>query len=543
MKTFSLNRHASWLLVLLTLAILLPGLGTLPLLDRDEPRFATATREMMTRGDWIVPTFNGAERFDKPILIYWMMAASYAVFGVGEFAARVPTVVSMLVLVLFVWRTGRRWFGEWPGFLAAAALASSLQFVIHGRIAVADMPMVTAVTIAMVAGFELLAAPESDRRRWWWTLWLAMGLGFLAKGPIAWAVPIVAVLIFRFACWRRPLVWGSLRALPGGLVAVGIVAVWAVPALLATDGRFLLEGIGKHVVARGMEGFDNRGYSPVFYLGSVPLSLFPWCVFIPAVILCLRRNWDAPAAWCVAWFVAPIAIFTPYATQLPHYVLPGFPAFFLLLGRTLCDLRFSRWIRAPGVGLSLLAIGLVGAAAWCFFVFRSDPARVALARGVGGMVLMLVGLAMVGWSLPAKRGLAVVSALAIFACGTWVAAKAMRVTSLSVHIASIAEQQPDSIDLVGIGFAEPSLVFYSGRRWRFVSADDVSSCLRDDTPSLVVSLERECEPLGWMMGRPHWSVAKTWQPPEDGSWETLHLEGFNPGRSRWQEVAVAVRRN
>ena len=101
-KSWKWDRFAPWLLVLLVLAVYLPGTAQLPLVDRDEPRFATAAREMMERHDWIKPTFNGVDRFDKPALVYWLMHAGYATVGINELGARLPAVACLLALVLLV---------------------------------------------------------------------------------------------------------------------------------------------------------------------------------------------------------------------------------------------------------------------------------------------------------------------------------------------------------------------------------------------------------------------------------------------------------
>src|SRR3569623_1510967 len=189
----------------------LPGTDWLPLVDREEPRFATATREMMERHDWSVPTFNGQYRFDKPVLTFWLMRVGYSIFGFSEMGARFHAILATIALVLVTWWMGRRWFSERAGFLGAAMLATCLQVFIHGRLALADMPMVACVALACFALKERLVDETPWRRsRWWWLLYLSIGFGFLAKGPLVLAVPLLAALLFRFALWRKPQAWGRL---------------------------------------------------------------------------------------------------------------------------------------------------------------------------------------------------------------------------------------------------------------------------------------------------------------------------------------------
>jgi len=187
-------------------ALLLHVSGTwiIPLVDRDEPRFAEAAREMRERGDLVIPYFNDKYRFDKPALIYWTQIASYSLFGENDFAARFPSAVAaaLTAMVLFAW--GRRIGGDRTGWWAALVFSLCLQVFVHAKASVADMWLVFFGTVAYWAGYELLAdflnpdpARESARRPrfalWRIIFYVALGLGFLAKGPLAW-LPLAAVI-------------------------------------------------------------------------------------------------------------------------------------------------------------------------------------------------------------------------------------------------------------------------------------------------------------------------------------------------------------
>ncbi|WP_075089720.1 ArnT family glycosyltransferase [Verrucomicrobium spinosum] len=140
----------AWLLLLLLTALLyLPGTGDIPLMDRDEPRFAHATMEMMQRDTWLIPYFNGEYRFDKPPLTYWWMRLHYLLLGFNELAARLHSVVAVWLVAMVVFRTGKRLFSLTAGWWASVGWLTCLQALIHGRLCVADMPMVLCVTLAM----------------------------------------------------------------------------------------------------------------------------------------------------------------------------------------------------------------------------------------------------------------------------------------------------------------------------------------------------------------------------------------------------------
>ncbi len=540
----SRRTRAPWVLTLVLLLLLLPGTSALPLVDRDEPRFVRATVEMMKAGEWVVPTFGGQPRFDKPILSYWLMRAGMTLLGQIELGARLFSVVCAWGLVLLTWHVGCRWFGARVGFIAGFALASCLQVFIHGRLALADMPMVTCVAVSLVALAELLRLAPEDApagppvRFWWWALYGALGLGFLAKGPIALAVPAVVLLLFRFACWRVALPWSCLRAGSGLLITLTLVAAWGIPALLATRGQFFAVGVGEHVVKRGLERYNHRGYNPLFYLGTAPLSLFPWIGFAGLAVVAARRRWSKAQAWLVAWWAAPYLIFTPYATQLAHYVLPAFPAFFLLLAQGF-ELDAPRWRKlglVVATGFGCIAALVAVALGLCQPPVEASSLRSALVFGliaVSGLTLLprlVVGLRpWLGWA-----GLL---AVAVGAAGMGHHARRVH---LAVGLADASRAVSPETRLIGSQLAEPSLLYYAGRAWWFPRDErDLAEALAAPGPVQVVALRRECEPMTMLFGSARWRELP--EPPALNGWPSRVQAGFNFGRSRWQEIRIYTR--
>ena len=172
----------------LALGVLLGGNGAIPLIGRDEPRFAEAAREMLARGELVVPTFGGLPRYDKPILVYWCTAASYALFGVDEGAARLPSNLAGALVVVLVAASARRRWGPGAGLLSGGLLVATLTFHVQARACTADLVMLLPTTAAMLA-LERLVTGEGGRRDAA-VLWLGLGLSTLAKGPVG---PAVAV--------------------------------------------------------------------------------------------------------------------------------------------------------------------------------------------------------------------------------------------------------------------------------------------------------------------------------------------------------------
>jgi len=332
------------------------GTWSLPLIDRDEPRFAEASREMRERGDYIVPYFNNQFRFDKPPLTYWFQIASYRVFGENDFAARFPTAVAAALVAVVLLGWGARLGGERTGWWAAIVFTLSLQTFIHGKAAVADMWLVLFVTLAHWAGWELLGfnaqRPVLNAQRstgfWWVLFYVSLALAFLAKGPIGWAPLLTVAIAQRFV--RQESFAGHFKFVRGVLLMLALVCLWGIPALVRTRGEFFWVGIGKHVIGRSIVTMEGHGASSIwmylallpFYFVAVFYSFFPWSVKLPALWKTLRTGRDATDQFLLAGTLIIFGIFTFVQTKLPHYTLPAFPLLALLVARRSESLRFSK---------------------------------------------------------------------------------------------------------------------------------------------------------------------------------------------------------
>jgi 4-amino-4-deoxy-L-arabinose transferase-like glycosyltransferase len=344
----------------------LAGTWSLPLIDRDEPRFAEASREMIQRADYVVPYFNNQLRLDKPPLAYWAQVASYRIFGESDFSARFPSAIAaaLIALVIFVW--GRRNDSARVGWWAAIIFTLSLQTFVHAKAAVADMWLVLFMTLAHWAGYELVQRPTSNsdksragtqrpafnvQRRWWWIFYLSLAFGFLAKGPIAW-IPLLTVAATSILArdWQLAR---RLKLLRGILLMLAVVALWGIPALIRTHGEFFAIGIGRHVIGRSLATMEGHGASSFgmyllllpFYFVTIFVSFFPWSIKLPWLA---RRLWckhetgvgdpgfsnrDKIDRYLLTGIGTIFVIFTLVATKLPHYTLPAFPLLALLLAR------------------------------------------------------------------------------------------------------------------------------------------------------------------------------------------------------------------
>ena len=558
------------LLILLGLALLLPGTAVLPLMDRDEPRFAQATWEMMERGEWFVPTFNfsyeddgrtltkKSYRFDKPVLSYWWMRIHDSILGKTELATRLHSVFAAILSALVILEIGKWLYSLQAGFWAAVGWLSCFQVLIHGRLCVADMPMLFGVTVAFWGMLRLLEAPEEPARwgKWFWVFAGGLAFGFLAKGPIALAVPLLSFLLARFAFYRGPIPWRRLQPLSLTAVVLVMVGLWGIPALIKTQGEFWDEGMGEHVVHRGMESFNGRVRIPVvYYLFFVNLSLLPWSAFWPAAWPKSkgRWKWERREALLLGWLLGPLLIFSLYATQLPHYIMPGFPAFFLLLFRA-----------GPGP--------LSNAGKWFWFVVGS-VAIPALAVAIGASQIKIAPDAV------AIRTIMVLGALLFVCLAVWailiryrlwrwalggVVAGGILTASLCEVIRSVhpAPQILAAFDDIGMrpkelrawGYEEPNLVFYvthpvefRGKPKEIVSSIQWAGKKRGRAVIFLLRewrLQDQIESIGAGRGfatAPSQDHREAIGAALDGEgFSTRKLKGFNVARASWVEMVVCV---
>ena len=332
----------------------LAGTWSLPLIDRDEPRFAEAAREMRERDDFIVPYFNNQFRFDKPPLTYWFQVASYRAFGENDFAARFPTALAAALVAVALLAWGRRLGDEKVGWWAAIIFTLSLQTFIHGKAAVADMWLVLFVTVAHWAGWKLFEEfPEHrtsniERRRvFWWAFYVSLALAFLAKGPIGWTPLLTAAIAQRF--YRQKHFAAHFQFVRGILLMLVLICLWGIPALVRTHGEFFRVGIGKHVVERSVATMEGHGASSLwmylvllpFYFLTVFASFFPWSIKLPALWKILRARRDSTDHFLLAGALIVFGIFTLVQTKLPHYTLPAFPLLALVVARRFAALRLA----------------------------------------------------------------------------------------------------------------------------------------------------------------------------------------------------------
>jgi 4-amino-4-deoxy-L-arabinose transferase-like glycosyltransferase len=369
----------------LLLLVAVPGVLLYPcvsfyLFEPDEGRYAEIAREMLVRGEWVVPYLQGEPYLDKPPLIYWLTVVSYRLFGVHDWSARLAPAVAVHATVLLVYLLGRRTLGERAAFWGALLLGLAPGFVSMGRLLLLDGLLTLWVTISVFAAFEAL---RGDRLRWaWWLLSAgACGFGILTKGPIAFVLLAPPLVAHR---WLTGSVWKiGLPALASYLaIVVSVLLPWHV-AVARRVPEFFTYFFWRHNVLRFLTPFDHL--EPVWYYGPIVLAgLLPGTLLVVPFVRFLLSGRSEMAArrsaelgflllaggWCLLFF-------TLSGSKLPTYVLPAFPPLALALGYYVAGsaLARTRWPTAiAGMSLALLCLGHYVLVPW-YARYRSPVER------------------------------------------------------------------------------------------------------------------------------------------------------------------------
>lgn len=414
------------------------GLGRSAITDSDEAFYAESAREMLESADWLTPRFNYEVRFEKPVLYYWAVASTYAVAGVSAAAARWPSALSGLGLVLLTYACGRRWLGDRVGWLAGSMVATSFGYFAIARSALPDLPLTLFVCITIAAG-AIGLGPESDtrasgngdpqpvdrHRQMPRTGWLvlsaaAAGLAVLTKGPVGIVLPALVLGAWCVVSRAKTWTWRGLWR-PTGLqtaVAVGAFLAVSVPwyAAMAFEhgGAYLY----RFFVGENLERFATARYneprSPFFYVPIVLAGFFPWSFFLAGW---LADWWRARQATAVQrllwlWWLLPLVFYSVSVGKQPRYILPILPPLALLVASAIQrrveeDPPGSRlWMALPtaAVGVTLTVLGFALHHLALVLMTVTDVGGFSGLTTLGAGLLIALGfmLAVVAWTLPVR---------------------------------------------------------------------------------------------------------------------------------------------
>ena len=334
-------------LLVLAAVTFFAGLGRGAITDSDEAFYADSAREMVVSADWVTPYYNYEPRFQKPVLYYWLTAAASLVLGDSEMAARLWAAMAGLGLVLVTAAAGRRWYDESTGLLAGAIVATNFGYFSIGRMALPDLPLAFCITLAIWAALVATLEQERSPRKFVVLAALALGLGFLTKGPVGLIIPVI-VIVPVLMIERRSIALTPSDLLLGFVVMIAVAVPWYV-VMWFRHGNEYLQGffIGDNFDRFATDRFnDPRPWW--FYFPIVAGGLLPWTplalVWMGPLTQWVRRRRDLSTIdlRLLLWAALPLAFYSLSVGKQPRYILPVLPPLALLLASSIVE-RTQEW--------------------------------------------------------------------------------------------------------------------------------------------------------------------------------------------------------
>ena len=518
------------LLLLLSGLLFFTGLGSMGLTDRDEGRNAEAGREMFASGDFVTPTFNGELRVAKPVFVYWLMTISYHIFGVSEFAARAPSALFGVGLIVMHYLFLTRLRGPTVGLFGALTLLLNIEVLALGRMAITDSALIFFTTLSLY-GFWLGLHEPGRGRHWIWAFYAGMAIATLTKGPVGFAVPLITGLVYLAATRQWLIFWQRGAPIAGTLLFLLLAGPWYV-AMFLLHGDAYSSQAKVHTVGRFLAPMEGHGVGWWFYFPVLLLGFYPWSAFLPAGLYRAYQSWrewrlmrnrthesetppgsGAELEWFAGlWIVGVFIFFSLSSTRLPHYIGPLFPACAILAAtfwaQGLKD-SSTRGLRGSihfmmGIGY-LLAIGFACAPS-LFIKFsgkmvKEFPLATQFDLGIGPYVaatIIVVAMGLIGYLglNDSRRGMAFGVAGGTLA-SVFLIAILMVVPGLNRYaiappqeLAYAAGLNLNPTDqLIAFGSTRPSMAFYARRTVTFIPANEIDrlrAALRKEGRTMIL---------------------------------------------------------
>ncbi len=329
------------LITIISIVLLSSNIGGLYIYSLDEAKNSVCAREMMERGDLIVPTFNQELRTDKPPLHYYFMQLAYRILGVNEFSARIFSVMMGILTMLTTWWVTVRYLGGRAGLYTVLVLISSLHFIIQFHMAVPDPYLIFLLTFGLSTFYVFYVEGKSG---YLLLSYIAFGLGTLTKGPVAVALPGLSILIFLLV-ENKISVNYLLKLKPLWILGVLIIVIlpWYILVAFKTNGEWTRDFFLNHNVGRYTSTMEGHGAIFLVTPFMVVVGLLPFSIFI---IQAFRSGWKARQENRLLLFsliiiLTIVVFFTFSKTKLPNYTVPAYPFIAILIGNYLAFLQDS----------------------------------------------------------------------------------------------------------------------------------------------------------------------------------------------------------
>ncbi|UZF94302.1 ArnT family glycosyltransferase [Bosea sp. NBC_00550] len=509
LTTFLTASHARVcaFLLLLSLAAFLPGFSTLQPLDRDEPRFAQASKQMLETGDFVDIRFQDEARHKKPVGIYWLQSAAVKAgeaLGVPQartqvWLYRIPSLIGAIATVLLSYWALLAFLARRYALLGASLMAAAVLLGVEARIAKTDAVLAACAVASMGAlartwlNWTRSLAFVPDRRNWL-VFWGATALGLLIKGPIVPMVWGLAILVLsasqRSFRWLKPLRFG-----PGLLLCLVVAVPWFVAIMLKTGGSFFAESVGQDMLGKVSEGQEKHWGPPGLYLLVFFATYWPAAAFAAmAVPFAWVRRREPQILFLIAWIVPSWLVFEAVPTKLPHYVLPLYPAITALLLLAVINGGIDRYRRgavATACLVLIVPLALMGVILYGNWTLDQTLPWLAL-PGFALVLAVAIGIIAAFGRLDLEGALwrCVLASLLLTASVYPFAIESLRSLKLSPRLAEAARAACPDPAVLTLGYREPSLVFLTGTNLAMAASGEQAAAFLNQPGCRVAFVEK-----------------------------------------------------
>ena len=553
------SRFYGWIVAAAAGLVLFVQLGAPALWDDDEPKNSACSLAMLDAHDWVVPTFNGNLRIEKPPLVNWVQMAGFTLCGRNETGARIGSALLTLATCLLTWRIGCELLGPMVGLWGGLAMATCVWTAVGGRAATPDAPLLFLTTLSLfffVRGWSMnRSGPLTNGPPLKASLPLvsailigaSCGAAVLAKGPVGIVLPLAAFGLF--VCWQgsteltrsqrvgwQDLFFNGVAILRQCLVPTGVIVITALCVAvpwygwvgLRTDGEWLRGFLLVHNVGRFAGTMEGHSGSVFYYPITIAVGFFPWSIVLAAMLthgfFILRDDQQPPpvsqsphqsrqwplrllACWAIAW----VGAFSCSGTKLPGYVWPAYPAIALAIGLFLDD-----WTQGNAIGMRWCpnpanSLALVMRLAWSILAITGAAIVIGLplaserfapgAQWLGAVGLIPIAAAVVAWRYQSMhqphRALAALAVSACLLVTLLASVGAQRVSHSTGTRAMLAElsEPVENCKWACFWNIPPSLVFYAQSRVEKLDTADDVAAHLRASPQAHVVIDSRHEPL------------------------------------------------
>ncbi|CCQ75418.1 glycosyltransferase family 39 protein [Magnetospira sp. QH-2] len=515
------------LLSLWCLLLYATTIAALPPMDRDEARFAQASAQMLETGDYVRIRFQDKARNKKPAGIYWLQAASVSLLSSETareiWAYRVPSALGAWIATLLTFAIGARLFERRTALLGALSLGGCMMLFVEAHLAKTDAVLLATIVGAQWALARIYLGTRDGSRPpalWAFWLWLALGLGFLIKGPVP--MMVVALTAATLSIADRDGKWLK-----------GLYPVWGVPLMLLivlpwfvlAGQAFIADAVGKDLLPKLMSGQESHGAPPGYYLLLMTVFLFPASLYVwPALFRSWKVRLHPGIRFCLAWLIPAWIVFELIPTKLPHYVLPMYPALALLTARAALNRDLRDWGTKIGMMVWALVPVALGVAALALPVIYGDGFDLLMLIPAMIAVALLIVVLPRAWRGDSPVAMNQAMGLGVLLLITVVGLALPSLESFKGSV-RVAEALPDNHGpLATAGYHEPSLVFLAGTDTKLVDGGSAAAHLLDGHGPAVVN-DREQAAFDQAVGESKIAPDRV-------------VRAFNYSRGRWELLSL-----